>query len=90
MSEPLPAFDGQNPPIDPPAGCVNTLVWRLSRRLFADHRPGPDGWCLRCRPAITYPCMGRQLADRGLVYAMTGRLPAVDREWRHRNQGERW
>lgn len=90
MPEPLPAFDGQYPPINPPAGCVNHLMWRLSRRLFADHRPGPDGWCLNCRPAISYPCIARQLADRGLAYAM-GRADAGADHPQHRaNQGHRW
>jgi hypothetical protein len=90
MSEPLPAFDGQNPPIEPPAGCLNLLVWRLSRRLFADHQPGPDGWCLLCRPAITYPCVARQLADQGLIYAMAGLDTATDRNLHRGNQGHQW
>lgn len=90
MLEPLPAFDGRNPPIEPPDGCANDLVWRLSRRLFADHRPGPDGWCLNCRPAITYPCVARLLADRGLAYAMTGLDAVGDHRQHHANQGHRW
>lgn len=69
MPEPL-NFGGQTPPIDPPTGCFNPLVWRLARRLYADHQPGPDGWCLNCRPAIVYPCVARQLADFGLMSAM--------------------
>ena len=90
MSEPLPAFDGQHPPIEPPAGCVNPLVWRLSRRLLTDHQPGPDGWCLLCRPAITYPCVARHLADQGLAYAMTSRDTASDRNLHRGNQGHQW
>ncbi|MFF0378965.1 hypothetical protein [Actinoplanes missouriensis] len=69
MPEPLD-FGGQTPPIDPPAGCVSPLIWRLARRLYADHQPGPDGWCLNCRPAIVYPCVARQLADLGLAVAV--------------------
>jgi hypothetical protein len=85
----VPEPDGTRdrvPPIDPPTGCINPLVWRLARRLYADHRPGPDGWCLNCRPAIDYPCAARRLADQGLAAAMghTGGAP-------HRgNQGGRW
>jgi len=90
MSEPLPAFDGQDPPVSPPGACVSPLVWRLSRHLFADHRPGLDGWCLSCRPAIVYPCVGRQLAERGLAYAVTGRDPGADRAGHYGNQGHRW
>ena len=89
MSEPLPAFDG-NPPIDPPAECVNPLVWRLSRSLLADHRSGPGGWCLLCQPAITYPCVVRQLADRGLTFAITGRDPVTDRSLHRGTRGHQW
>lgn len=67
MSEPSPAYDHHNPPIDPPAACVNRLMWQLARRLFADHQPGADGWCTTCRPFQFYPCVGRQLADLGLA-----------------------
>src|SRR6266508_1533805 len=39
-------YEIDEPPVDPPAECVNRLMWQLARRLFVDHRPGPDGWCL--------------------------------------------
>ncbi|GIF09516.1 hypothetical protein Asi03nite_70540 [Actinoplanes siamensis] len=61
MPEPLDA-GGQTPPINPPTDCASPLIWRLARRLYADHQPGPDGWCLNCRPAILYPCVARQFA----------------------------
>jgi ADP-ribose pyrophosphatase len=56
-------------PVDPPAGCVNRLMWQLGRRLRADHLSGADGYCLVCRPYQFYPCVGRQLADIGLATA---------------------
>jgi len=62
-------FERDHPPIDPPAGCVNRLMWQLGRRLFADHQPGPDGFCQVCRPFQFYPCVGRQLADLGMASA---------------------
>jgi hypothetical protein len=62
-------YDPADPPIDPPDGCVNRLMWQLARRLFADHQPGPDGYCLVCRPYQFYRCVGRQLADIGLEAA---------------------
>jgi hypothetical protein len=90
MPEPLPAFDGRIPPSNPPAGCVNELMWRLSRRLFTDHRRGPEGRCLNCRPVQPYPCAARQLADLGLATAM-GMVDASGDHPRHRdNQGHRW
>src|SRR5262245_10463717 len=61
----MPPFERDHPPIDPPAGCVNRLMWQIGRRLFADHQPGPDGFCQVCRPYQFYPCVGRQLADLG-------------------------
>jgi hypothetical protein len=62
-------YEPHDPPIDPPPRCVNRLMWQLGRRLFADHQPGPDGWCLICRPRQFYPCIGRQLADIGMQAA---------------------
>lgn len=59
-------FDPADPPADPPEGCRNRLLWQLARRVFGDHQPGPDGFCLVCRPYQFYPCVGRQLADTGL------------------------
>jgi len=64
-------FDRDDPPVDPPPGCVNRLMWQLARRLFADHQPGLDGWCTACRPFSFYPCVARQLADLGLAAAFT-------------------
>lgn len=66
--EALP-FDRDDPPRDPPPGCVNRLLWQVSRRVFTDHRPGADGWCVTCRPFEYYPCVGRRLADAGLAAA---------------------
>lgn len=68
MTAALP-FDGACPPIESPVGCVDRLMWQLARRLFADHQPGVDGFCVVCRPVQFYPCAGRDLADFGLVAA---------------------
>jgi hypothetical protein len=59
-------FEPNDPPIDPPPGCVNRLMWQLARRMHVDHEKGRDGYCLICRPYQFYPCVGRQLADIGL------------------------
>lgn len=67
----MAAFDPANPPLDPPVGCPNRLMWRLARRLFAEHQPGADGWCVNCRPFQFYPCRRRRLADVGLSAAVT-------------------
>lgn len=65
-----PLFDRNNPPLDPPSGCLNRLMWQLARRVFTDHQPGSDGWCMSCRPYSYYPCVGRQLANLGLLTAV--------------------
>jgi hypothetical protein len=65
---PLP-YDRSNPPVNAPPACRNRLMWQLARRLFADHQPGPDGWCAVCRPFAFYPCVARQLAEIGLEAA---------------------
>ncbi len=62
-------YNSDRPPVNPPIGCENRLMWQLARRLFADHQPGVDGWCVICRPYQHYPCVGRQLADIGLQAA---------------------
>jgi hypothetical protein len=62
-------YDPDSPPMNPPEGCENRLMWQLARRLFGDHQPGLDGYCLVCRPYQFYPCVGRQLADIGLAAA---------------------
>ncbi|HEX8344196.1 MAG TPA: hypothetical protein VF657_05565 [Actinoplanes sp.] len=90
MSYLSPAFDRQNPPLHPPPGCLNRLMWQLARRLFADHQPGPDGWCVICRPFQFYPCVGRQLADVGLVGAFVQPDAAPWRERPPANRGHRW
>jgi hypothetical protein len=59
-------IDFDNPPAEPPPGCVDPLLWRLSHRLHVAHAPGPDGWCQTCRPRQFHPCSSRHLADRGL------------------------
>jgi hypothetical protein len=70
-------YEPDEPPVDPPAECMNRLMWQLARRVFADHQPGPDSWCLVCRPFQFYPCVGRQLANVGLRESCqhTGRAP---------------
>ena len=90
MPEPLPGSDGRIPPIDPPPGCVNQLMWRLSRRLFTEHRRGPDGKCLNCRPFETYPCVVRQLGALGLANAMGQIHATADFPHHPTNRGNRW
>jgi hypothetical protein len=65
--------DADDPPDDPPAG-ADTLIWRLSHRLRADHsRAGTDGFCVTCRAFS--PCRPRMLAERGLVLAVERHSP---------------
>ena len=90
MPEPSPGFDCRNPPLHPPAGCLNRLMWQLARRLYADHQAGPDGWCVICRPFQFYPCVGRQLAEVGLLGSFTEPDGAPWRERQPVNRSHRW
>jgi hypothetical protein len=65
-------------------------MWQLARRLYADHQPGPDGWCVICRPFQFYPCVGRQVADVGLLGAFTQPDGAPWREGHPVNRSQRW
>ncbi|GAA4939139.1 hypothetical protein GCM10025331_26330 [Actinoplanes utahensis] len=65
MSE-LP-FDPADPPARPPSSCLDELVWNLAYRLFRDHRPDQDGFCITCVPSEFSPCIGRYLAARGFL-----------------------
>jgi hypothetical protein len=55
------------PPIEPPPG-ADALMWRLARRLFVDHRPDRDGFCVACREY--WPCETHVAADMGLQQAV--------------------
>jgi hypothetical protein len=66
-------YNPEDPPYTPPAG-ADPLVWRLARGLWLDHQPhAVDIYhCVTCK--AYYPCVNRQLADRGLMLSVT---PAV-------------
>ncbi len=67
MSE-LP-FDTTDPPARPPAVCRDHLMWNLAHKMFRDHRPDRDGFCITCVPSEFSPCIGRFLATRGFLVA---------------------
>lgn len=65
-------FDLDDPPREPPPCVVEPLLWRVAVRLHEDHATvHPDelglARCALCRQP--YPCLGRQLARRGLLAA---------------------
>lgn len=64
-----PCFDPEEPPAQPPAGCVDELQWLMAHQLFRDHRPDRDGFCITCVPGEFSPCVGRYLALRGFLTA---------------------
>jgi hypothetical protein len=78
-------WDPESPPAEPPAG-ADVLVWRLAYRLFRDHRPHGDGFCVTCREF--WPCGPRELADRGFEAAF--RAPGAGRGGSHGNPGGRF
>lgn len=61
------SFDLGRPPLDPPAGCVDEVMWRRAHALFSEHPAGP-GCCSRC--GGTYPCLANRLARAGLRTAV--------------------
>jgi hypothetical protein len=60
-------FDLNLPPLDPPAECVDVVMWRRAYALFNEHPAGPGG-CSRC--GGSYPCLANRLARAGLLTAV--------------------
>jgi hypothetical protein len=70
------AFDTDAPPEQPPAGCADPLLWRVSRALYEEHRWEPGD---RCMCGDRYPCNRARLAERGLVTSCTRRRRGPER-----------
>jgi hypothetical protein len=64
------SFDTEEPPEQPPAGCADPLLWRVSYALRQEHHWEPGG---RCVCGDRYPCNRARLAERGLVTSCTRR-----------------
>ncbi|GAA3285184.1 hypothetical protein Dvina_07940 [Dactylosporangium vinaceum] len=54
------------PPLDPPLGCADPMLWRVARALHDAHRPRTDNFC-ECK--AFWPCADAQLADEALQLA---------------------
>ena len=80
-----PAYDPLDPPVDPPPGCADTILWRVARALLDAHRPRPDNFC-ECR--AFWPCPTAKLATDALQIACE-RPVAMPRMRRTGNLG-RW
>lgn len=61
-------IDLDDPPVRPPAECVDPLMWRLARERFEQHRRGATGNCATCPP--WRPCADLRLARDGLATAL--------------------
>ena len=59
-------FDIDDPPEEPPAGCVDPMLWELAHTLHLGHRPRPGGVCGCGEP---HPCEGWWRAVAGLSAA---------------------
>lgn len=68
MTGSVEVLDLDKPPVNPPAGCVNTALWRLARARFDEHRKNQVGECVTC-PGWKQ-CSGLGLAKDGLATAM--------------------
>ena len=84
MTEDLP-YDPLDPPVDPPAGCTDPVLWRVARTLLDSHHPRPDNFC-DCR--AFWPCPAAKLAEEALQMACERPVP-VPRMRRTSNIG-RW
>jgi hypothetical protein len=78
-------FDPEDPPEQPPAGCVDPLLWRVAHALHLEHRPEPDN---RCNCGEVFPCTRACLAARGLLTACTRR--SIDSAPLRVNHARRW
>jgi hypothetical protein len=85
MIDPVP-LEPREPPVDPPLGCADPMLWRVARALHHAHRPRTDNFC-ECK--AFWPCADAQLAEEALQLAYDrqprGRAAAV----RNSNLG-RW
>jgi hypothetical protein len=66
-------FDTQDPPVDPPAQCIDPDVWRRCRALYGQHRPTGDDLCECGHP---WPC-GSSIAATRLMLVTCGVLTRV-------------
>jgi hypothetical protein len=68
----LEPFDPDDPPAEPPEGCVDPLLWRVGFALLATHHPRPDGFC-ECK--VFWPCHAARLAEEALLAAYDRSVP---------------
>jgi hypothetical protein len=61
-------IDLDHPPVDPPEGCKDPVMWRLAREHFAMHEKTTGGQCRTC-PGWR-ACPGTSLPRDGLATAM--------------------
>lgn len=64
------------PPLDPPPGCADPMLWRVARALHDAHRPRTDNFC-ECK--AFWPCPDAQLAGEALLLAYDRPVPRAGR-----------
>lgn len=60
-------LDLDNPPVDPPAGCVDPFMWTLALAHLDEHSRHGTEQCPDCADGLR--CPGRALARQGLLTA---------------------
>ena len=83
-------YDPEDPPEEPPTGCIDPLLWRVAYALHQEHQLEPGD---RCTCGEVFPCARSGLAARGLLTACirrptnTGPLTAFHRHqaWSRRS-----
>jgi hypothetical protein len=79
---------GDEPPVDPPLGCADPMLWRVARALREAHRPRTDNFC-ECKSF--WPCPDAQLAEEALQLAYDRPVPRGGRPGLGRNSNlGRW
>jgi hypothetical protein len=66
MIDGVPREPAAEPPVDPPLGCADPMLWRVARALHDAHRPRTDNFC-ECK--AFWPCPDAELAEEALQLA---------------------
>jgi hypothetical protein len=61
-------IDLNEPPANPPPGCIDPVMWKIAIYLYSNHTASASGSCSRC--GGQFPCLGHALAVTGLRTAL--------------------
>ncbi|WP_426510560.1 hypothetical protein ACPPVO_07710 [Dactylosporangium sp. McL0621] len=76
MIDGVPREPAAEPPVEPPLGCADPMLWRVARALHGAHRPRTDNFC-ECK--AFWPCPDAELAEEALQLAYERPAPRGSR-----------